>query len=104
MADIYTTPAMQAPKGQTSNLVDPYSRKASRISLAAAALAVVLIFVSIRLIVRRKVKKFNSEDCKKRLRMISCLSAWTDCLAITGVLLAAIVCPKKVSRKMNQTD
>ncbi|WP_222114544.1 hypothetical protein, partial [Staphylococcus pseudintermedius] len=63
MVDIYTTPAMEAPEGKTSNLVNPYSLKDTRIGLSSAALAVTFIFVAIRVYVRRMLRKFNSEDC-----------------------------------------
>lgn len=64
MVDIYNTPAMEAPVGKVSNLVDPYTLKDTRIGLCSAALGVVLIFVSIRVYVRRLLMKFNSEDCR----------------------------------------
>lgn len=64
MVDIYSTPAMEAPEGHTSNLVNPVSLKDSRIGLSSAALGVALIFVGIRVYVRHAVKRFNSEDCE----------------------------------------
>lgn len=79
MVDIYTTPAMEAPAGKTSNLINPYTLKSTRIGLAAAAMAVVLIFVGIRLWVRRKVKKFNSEDCACSLRSLPSILVAVSC-------------------------
>ncbi|KAJ0108051.1 hypothetical protein J7T55_007169 [Diaporthe amygdali] len=60
--DIYTTPAMEAPEGKTSNLINPTSLMTTRIGLCSAALAVVLVFVSIRIYMRYLLKSFNFED------------------------------------------
>jgi hypothetical protein len=64
--DIYATPAMKAPAGQTSNLVDPVSLKDSRIGISSALLGITLFLVFVRVYVRVSLKQFNSEDCKSR--------------------------------------
>ncbi|ETS87762.1 hypothetical protein PFICI_01590 [Pestalotiopsis fici W106-1] len=60
--DFDNTPAMEAPPGFESNLVNPDSRATTRVVVSSVALAIVAIFVPIRVFVRYKIGYFNSED------------------------------------------
>jgi hypothetical protein len=57
-------PALEPPPGVVFNFVNPDSRVNTRIIISSIALVVVVIFVSIRISIRRKIGCFNSEDCK----------------------------------------
>lgn len=80
--DIYTTPAMEAPEGKTSNLIDPTSLMTTRIGLCSAVLAVVLVFVSIRVYTRCVIKMFNFEDCKP---ILGCHTYMFTCSIMTNL-------------------
>lgn len=87
--DIYTTPAMEAPEGEISNLINPTSLMTTRIGLCSAALAVVLVLVSIRVYIRCVINRFNFEDCQ--LDLISLCASLHVADLTSGVLLFATV-------------
>ncbi|KAI0181601.1 hypothetical protein GGR52DRAFT_45470 [Hypoxylon sp. FL1284] len=60
--DLESTPAMDAPPGEVSNLVDPYTRYPDRIAVSTTGLGIAVVFVSIRIYRRVVMKKFNHED------------------------------------------
>ncbi|KAI0169143.1 hypothetical protein GGR52DRAFT_553906 [Hypoxylon sp. FL1284] len=60
--DLEHTPAMKAPSGVVSNLVDPYSQRPIGITLASISLGVAILFVAIRLHMRVALKMLNYED------------------------------------------
>ncbi|KAM0814112.1 putative Integral membrane protein [Seiridium cardinale] len=60
--DPENTPALEAPEGETSNLIDPFSLKHTRYAVCGIGLGVVTLLVPTRIYVRLLVKKFNIED------------------------------------------
>lgn len=61
--DIYTTPAAEAPEGETSNLINPVSLLTTRIGVCSVSLGFAVLFTAIRVYVRCTIKAFNSDDC-----------------------------------------
>ena len=63
--DIYTTPALEPPEGQSSNLVDPYSTNPHLIVTYSVCLTMVMIFIAIRTFTKVHVlKEPRVEDCQ----------------------------------------
>lgn len=63
--DIYNTPALEAPQGETSNLVDPYSTHRYLVVTSAVCLVLSLSAIAARIFTKVHIlRKMQIEDCK----------------------------------------